>query len=115
MEDQLYKNKNSVRACIGIIKTMNKVSKSKEEEEKKFVPEAEEYRNSTDYKKMIEELKKKEEDDEYRNDYDPKGYDLYERSVSLFNAYLIQLKDPIARALEFTQSVAHSNPDEPVL
>ncbi len=83
MEDRIYQNKNSVRACIGIIKTMNKVQKHKEEEEKKFKPEAEEYRNSTEYKKMVEELRKKDEDDDYRNDYDPKGYDLYEQSVSL--------------------------------
>lgn len=31
---------------------------------------------------MVEELKKQGEDDEFKNDYDPKGYDLYEKSVS---------------------------------
>lgn len=30
---------------------------------------------------MVEELKKKDEDDEYRNDYDPLGYDLYHKAV----------------------------------
>jgi sulfur transfer complex TusBCD TusB component (DsrH family) len=36
MEDEIYKNQNAVKAAIGIIKTMNKVDKIKEEEEKRF-------------------------------------------------------------------------------
>lgn len=36
MEDNIYKNKNAVRAAIGIIKTMKKVDKNREEEQKKF-------------------------------------------------------------------------------
>lgn len=84
MEDSLYKNKNAVRATLGIIKTMNKVQKQRQEEEEKFKPELETYKASTEYKQMVEELKKKDEDDEFKNDYDPKGYDLYEKAVSLY-------------------------------
>jgi hypothetical protein len=32
---------------------------------------------------MCEELKKRDEDDEFKNDFDPKGYDLYLKAVSL--------------------------------
>lgn len=67
---------------------MNKVNKNREEEEKKFKPEFDEYKASTEYKKMVEELKKKDEDDEFRNDFDPKGYDLFEKSVR----FIIHLK-----------------------
>lgn len=84
MEDHIYKNKYAVKAAYGLIKTMNKVDKIREEEEKRFKPEFDEYKNSSEYKKMVEELKKKDEDDEFRNDYDPKGYDLYEKTVRLF-------------------------------
>lgn len=31
---------------------------------------------------MVEELKKRDEDDEFKNDFDPKGYDLFDKSVS---------------------------------
>jgi hypothetical protein len=50
---------------------------------------------------MVEDLKKKDEDEEYRNDYDPKGYDLYAAA----------LKDPINRAYEFAVLVARHNPE----
>ena len=80
--DNIYKNHNAVRAALGIIKTMNKVQKIREEEEKEFQPEIEAYRNSDDYKKLMEDLKKKDEDDDYRQDSDPKGFELYEKSVS---------------------------------
>lgn len=78
MEDNIYKNKNAVDAAIGIIKTMNKVENIKEEEQKRFGPEIQEYKDSKEYKDLMEELRKRDEDDEYRNDYDPKGYDFYE-------------------------------------
>ena len=32
MEDNIYRNKNGVKAAIGLIKTMNKVNKNLEEE-----------------------------------------------------------------------------------
>lgn len=85
MEDNIYKNKNAVKAAFGIIKTMNKVEKIKEEEEKRFKPEFDEYKASTEYKNLVEDLRKRDEDDEFRNDYDPKGYDLYEKAVNIPN------------------------------
>jgi len=78
MEDKVYQNKYAVRAALGLIKTMNKVEKIKEEEQKRFSKEINEYKESKEYKTMVEELKKRDEDDEYKTDYDPKGYDLYE-------------------------------------
>lgn len=44
---------------------------------------------------MVEELKKRDEDDEYRNDYDPKGYDLYEKAVRYIGNNIFQLNDPL--------------------
>ena len=35
----------------------------------------------------MEELKKKDEDDDYRQDSDPKGFELYEKSVSSIYCY----------------------------
>jgi len=101
MEDNIYTNKNAVKAAIGIIKTLKKVDQNREEEEKKFQPEFDTYKASEEYKKLCDELKKKDEDDEFRNDYDPKGYDLYLKSV----------KDPISSAYEFPVLVASANPD----
>ena len=34
--NNIYKNRNAVRAALGIIKTMKKVQKIREEEEKEF-------------------------------------------------------------------------------
>jgi hypothetical protein len=59
----------------------------------------------------VEENKKKDEDEDYRNDADPKGYDLYEKSVSNIDVNFFQLKDPIQRAYEFASLVAGSNPE----
>jgi len=42
------------------------------------------YFMSKEYEKLLDELKKKEEDDEYRNDSDPKGYELYKKCVGLY-------------------------------
>ena len=71
MEDNIYQNKNAVKAAVGIIKTMQKVDKIKEEEAKRFKPEIDEYKASKEYKDMVEELKKRDEDDEFKNDFDP--------------------------------------------
>ncbi|CDW89756.1 n-alpha-acetyltransferase auxiliary subunit-like [Stylonychia lemnae] len=101
MEDNIYKNKNAVRAAIGIIKTMKKVDKIREEEQKKFQPEFDSYKASTEYIKMCEELKKRDEDDEFKNDFDPKGYDLYQKA----------LQDPIKVAYDFAVLVASCNPE----
>ena len=38
MENNVYKNKYAVKTAIGIIKTLNKVNKNKEEESAKFFP-----------------------------------------------------------------------------
>lgn len=38
MEDNIYKNKNAIKAAIGMIKTMNKVNKNLEEEKSKLKP-----------------------------------------------------------------------------
>ena len=82
MEDNIYTNKYAVASAIGIIKVMKKVDTIKEEELKKLKPEVEEYKQSKEYQKLQEDLKKKDEDDEYRNDSDPKGFELYEKTVS---------------------------------
>lgn len=97
MEDNIYRNKNAVKAVIGMIKTMNKVNKIREEEEKRFQPEIEEYKASKEYKQMIEELKKKDEDEDNRNDYDPKGYDLYQNSVNLLSYHSFSLKTQLLK------------------
>jgi hypothetical protein len=36
---------------------------------------------------MVEDLKKRDEDDEFKNDFDPMGYDLYESCVSVIFLY----------------------------
>ncbi len=82
MEDELYKNKFAVKSTIGMIKVMKKIESIKESELEKLKPEFEEYKNSEEYKKLLEDLRKKDDDDEYRNDPDPKGYELYEKCVS---------------------------------
>jgi len=102
MMDNIYRNRNAVRSAVGIIKTMSKVQKVREAEQKLFEPEMEAYRNSDDYRKLLEEIKKRDEDDEYRQDSDPKGFELYEKS----------LKDPMGKALEITVLVADKNPDD---
>jgi hypothetical protein len=85
MMDGLYRNRNAVRACLGLIRTLAKVEKinSDGSEAKRFAEELEAYKGSAEYKKMVEELRKRDEDDEFRNDYDPQGYDLYEKAVSI--------------------------------
>jgi hypothetical protein len=84
MEDEMHRNKNAVRAAIGLIRTMNKVNKIKEAELEKLKPEAETYKASKEYKDLVEELRKRDEDDDYRNDYDPKGYEAYEKAVRIY-------------------------------
>jgi peptide alpha-N-acetyltransferase len=81
MMENIYRNRNAVRAALGIIKTMSKVQMIREEEEKQFEPEFEAYKNSDDYKKLMDEIKKRDDDDDYRLDNDPKGFELYEKSV----------------------------------
>lgn len=39
---------------------------------------------------MCEELKKRDEDDEFKNDFDPKGYDLYQKAVSTY--FMLMMK-----------------------
>lgn len=80
----MTQNKNAVRAAIGMIKTMNKANKIKEQELEKLKPEAETYKSSKEYKDLVEDLRKRDEDEDNRNDYDPKGYEAYENSVSKF-------------------------------
>jgi hypothetical protein len=46
-------------------------------------PEVEQYKASKEYKQLLEEIKKRNDDDEFRNDTDPRGYELYEKFVSL--------------------------------
>lgn len=99
MEDNIYKNKYAVRSTIGEIKVLKKLDRIKEEEGTKIKPEIEAYKTSKEYEKLIEELKKKDDDDEYRNDPDPKGYDLYEKSI----------KDPIGKAVEIAIHLAKTN------
>lgn len=47
---------------------------------------------------MVEELKKRDEDDEFKNDFDPKGYDLFDKSVSaksIIMIYTYSLRIPL--------------------
>ena len=55
-------------------------------------PEVEQYKASKEYKQLLEEIKKRDDDDEFRNDTDPRGYELYEKFVSL----TISLSDPFS-------------------
>lgn len=92
MEDRVYKNKFTVKAALGYLRVAQKVSKLNTQEElAKLKPEIEQYKASPEYKHLLDELKKKDDDDEYRNDSDPKGYDLYEKFVSqsLCNTFFI--------------------------
>jgi len=82
MEDRVYRNKYAVRAALGTIKVFRRVSKlNKEEELAKLKPEVEEYKNSKEYKQIQDEIRKKDDDDDFKNDADPRGYDLYESFV----------------------------------
>lgn len=90
MEDNVYKNKYSVKAALGIIKACKKLDKIRQAESDKFGPEYQIYIQSEEYTKLQEELKKKEEDDDYRNDPDPQGFDLYKKIV-IFHKWLINL------------------------
>ena len=99
MEDNIYRNKYAVRSTIGEIKVLKKLDRIKEEEAARIKPEIEAYKASKEYEKLLEELKKKDEDDEYRNDTDPKGYELYEKAI----------KDPIGKALEMAVLIAKTN------
>lgn len=83
MEDHVYRNKYAVRAALGTIKVARKVNKlNREEELAKLKPEVEEYKSSKEYKQVQDEIRKKDEDDDFKNDPDPRGYDLYESFVS---------------------------------
>jgi N-alpha-acetyltransferase 15/16, NatA auxiliary subunit len=87
MSDQMHRNKNAVRAALGAIRTLSKVNKIRTQELEKLQPEFEAYKASKEYKDLIEDLRKRDEDDDYRNDYDPKGYEAYEKAVR--NRYYI--------------------------
>ncbi len=71
-----------------MIKVMKKVDKIKEEEIKHFQPKFDSYKESKEFKDLEEVLKSRDEEDDYRNDYDPKGYDLYLRCVRLYLSWL---------------------------
>lgn len=81
MEDNTHRNKNAVRAALGMIRTLSKVDKIKESELEKLKPEAETYKNSKEYRDLLEDIRKRDDEDDSRNDYDPKGYDAYEKAV----------------------------------
>lgn len=83
MEDKVYKNKFAVQAALGIIKVAKKANKlNLAEEIAKLKPEVALYKASKDYDLLQVELKKRDDDDEFKNDTDPKGFDLYEKFVS---------------------------------
>ena len=52
MEDKIYKNEFSVKAALGLIRSLKKVEKIKEEENKKNEEEFEEYKKSKEYQKL---------------------------------------------------------------
>lgn len=104
-EDNIYKNKFARKTCIGVIQIMNKLMKSKDQELTTFIPKYEEYMISEEYKKLVDDLNSKEEDDEYRNDYDPKGYELYKKS----------LENPLVKAYDIAVLMSKYNPECPKL
>lgn len=88
MEDDLYKSKYAISSTIGMIKVMKKIDLIKEAELEKIKPEIEEYKNSKEYQTLQDGLRKGDDDDDYKNDADPKGYELYEKCVSFFKILL---------------------------
>ncbi len=82
MADNIYSNKYAIKCALGIIKSLRKLDKIKEEEIMRFEPLFMEYKNSAEYKKLVEELAKKDEDDDFKSDADPKGFDHYNACVS---------------------------------
>ena len=52
MEDKLYQNKFAVKAAVGLISTLNKVVKHKEEEEKRAAEEKAQWVETEDYAKL---------------------------------------------------------------
>lgn len=93
MEDRIYQNKFAVKAAIGTLKTAKRAAKlSQAEELEKLKPEVAEYKASKEYQQLQDEIKKKDDDDDFKTDIDPKGYDLYEKFVSLkywLNAFIV--------------------------
>ena len=84
MEDRIYQNKFAVKAALGMLKTAKRASRlDKAAELEKMKPEVEEYKASKEYQALLDEIKKKDEDDDFKTDADPKGYELYEKFVSV--------------------------------
>ena len=85
MEDNLYHNKFAVEAGLGMIKVAKKAARLNAAEEiAKLQPEIEEYKVSKEYKALQDEIRKKDDDDDIKIDTDPRGYELYEKFVSIF-------------------------------
>ena len=62
MEDEMHRNKNAIRAALGMIRTMSKVDKIKDAELEKLKPEHEAYKASKEYKYFVEDLRKRDEE-----------------------------------------------------
>jgi hypothetical protein len=78
----LHRYKHVVKATIGLCKLALKVSKVKDLELAKFVPEYETYKASEEYEKLQKGPTTPDEDEEYNRDMDPLGYQKYEDMVS---------------------------------
>lgn len=52
MEDNVYRNKYAVRCAVGTIRCLRKLEIIKGEEEGKFTPEFDVYKNSEEYHKL---------------------------------------------------------------
>ena len=52
MEDKIYRNEYAVQAALGLIRSLKKVEKIKEEEDKKNEEEFEVYKKSKEYQKL---------------------------------------------------------------
>lgn len=79
--DELHRYKHVVKAVIGLCKLALKLSKNKDQELAKFVPEYEAYKASEEYEKL-QKNPDGEDDDDYKKDTDPNGYQKYEDMVS---------------------------------
>jgi hypothetical protein len=82
-DNKLYQYKPIIKATVNLIRLVSRVEKEKDQEQKKFVPDHEEYLNSERYKDLQKQISDAVVDEEeYKKDTDPEGYQLYSDLVS---------------------------------
>lgn len=102
--EKLYAYKYSSQAAIGVMRTLNRLSKNLEKEKPQILAERETFLASDEYKKQQESIKEKDDDDDYKYDKDPSGFDLINKVVST--------EDTFSQHLDFILKVYKSNSED---